>query len=97
MLPPLYTEGPDQISHKDIPNIPAEGFYSTQYFTERMLGFLKDRKADEKGEERPFFAYLPYTAPHCKSPPLQSSIRKTLAETPAWILCRLSCRALASA
>jgi hypothetical protein len=72
MLPPLYTEGPDQISHKDIPNIPAEGFYSTQYFTERMLGFLKERKVDEKGEERPFFAYLPYTAPHCKSPRLHS-------------------------
>ena len=63
MLPPLYTEGPDQISHREIPYIPAEGFYSTTYFTDRMLGFLK-----EKDEEKPFFAYLPYTAPHCQYP-----------------------------
>lgn len=35
-------------------------FYSTDYFTDRLIGFLNDRPADG----RPFFAYLSYTAPH---------------------------------
>ncbi|CAG8366365.1 unnamed protein product [Penicillium salamii] len=37
-------------------------FYSTRTFTDKMIGFLKDRTAEES--EKPFFAYLPYTAPH---------------------------------
>lgn len=57
-LPPLYVEGSESISHKDI----QEGFYSSTYFTDRMLGFLEERQKD-----KPFFAYLPYTAPHCRS------------------------------
>jgi hypothetical protein len=57
MLPPLYVEGPDQISHKDIQG----PFYSSTYFAERMIGFLSERD-----EEKPFFAYLPFTAPHCE-------------------------------
>lgn len=55
-LPPLYVEGAKQISHKDIDG----PFYSSTYFTDRLLGFLRERD-----EEKPFFAYLPYTAPHC--------------------------------
>lgn len=35
-------------------------FYSTDHFTDRLIGFLKDRPKDG----RPFFAYLSYTAPH---------------------------------
>lgn len=61
ILPPLYVEGAKQISHKEIQQIPDQPFYSTEYFTERMLGFLKERD-----ESKPFFAYLPYTAPHCE-------------------------------
>ncbi|CAK7199497.1 hypothetical protein SEUCBS139899_002177 [Sporothrix eucalyptigena] len=55
-------------------NVPAnktedpEGFYSTDYYTTRLLGFLEDRSEDDK--TKPFFAYLPYTAPHW---PLQCS------------------------
>ncbi|CAK7199022.1 hypothetical protein SEUCBS139899_001690 [Sporothrix eucalyptigena] len=45
-----------------------EGFYSTDYYTSQLLRFLKERTAEEK--EKPFFAYLPYTAPHW---PLQCS------------------------
>lgn len=64
MSPPIYVEGANQISHREIPDIPQEGFYSTKYFTDRLIGFL-----DERGDqpEKPFFAYLPYTAPHCES------------------------------
>ncbi|KAJ5175772.1 uncharacterized protein N7482_001649 [Penicillium canariense] len=39
-----------------------EQFYSSDYFTDRMLGFLKDHRSSET--EQPFFAYLAYTAPH---------------------------------
>jgi arylsulfatase len=58
-LPPLYVEGAKQITHKDI-----EGpFYSSTYFADRMVGFLSER--DKK---KPFFSYLPFTAPHCELP-----------------------------
>lgn len=48
-------------------------FYSTKSFTDKLLDYLKSRNADE--QQKPFFAYLPYTAPHW---PLQASkdIRK---------------------
>ncbi|AOA57036.1 arylsulfatase [Acinetobacter larvae] len=40
--------------------LPA-GFYSSDYFTDRLLEFLADNQA--RGD-RPFFAYLPFSAPH---------------------------------
>jgi len=36
-----------------------DDYYSSDYFAERMVGFLRDRPA-----VKPFFAYLPFTAPH---------------------------------
>ena len=36
-----------------------EGFYSTRFFTERMIEYIGSREDDE-----PFFGYLAYTAPH---------------------------------
>ncbi len=36
------------------------GRYSADYFTDRLIGFLKDGAKDK----RPFFAYLPYSTPH---------------------------------
>ncbi|KAH8810672.1 alkaline-phosphatase-like protein [Xylogone sp. PMI_703] len=44
------------------------GFYSTDYYTDRLIQFFKDRSEDDKS--KPFFAFLPYTAPHW---PLQCS------------------------
>lgn len=44
-----------------------EGYFSSDYFTDRLLHYLKDRSQDD---ERPFFAYLPFQAPHF---PLQVS------------------------
>ncbi len=38
-----------------------KGFYSSDYFTTRLLDFLQD---DEQRDGRPFFAYLPFSAPH---------------------------------
>jgi len=41
-----------------------EGAYSTDYFAERMIEFL-----EHAGDDRPFFGYLAFTAPHS---PLQA-------------------------
>jgi len=37
-----------------------EDFYSTDYYTDKILGYLREQPDDGK----PFFAYLAYTAPH---------------------------------
>ncbi|KAJ5732491.1 hypothetical protein N7493_003972 [Penicillium malachiteum] len=37
-------------------------FYSSDAFTDRLLGYLNDRKT--RDESRPFFAYLEFSAPH---------------------------------
>lgn len=42
-----------------------EGAYSSEYFADRMIGFLDDARQDP----RPYFAYLAFTAPHS---PLQA-------------------------
>lgn len=38
-----------------------EDFYSSDYFTDRLLDYLQD---EDSRAERPFFAYLPFSAPH---------------------------------
>jgi arylsulfatase len=53
-----YTE-----NGKLVDSLPKD-YYSSNYFTDRLLGFLKERDG-----KRPFFAYLPFTAPHS---PLQA-------------------------
>ncbi|GFP55941.1 arylsulfatase [Trichoderma asperellum] len=49
----------------------AEGFYSTDYYTDKLIDYLRNRP--ENDMEKPFFAFLPYTAPHW---PLQCSKAK---------------------
>jgi arylsulfatase A-like enzyme len=39
-----------------------EGWYSSDGYGDKLVEYLKDRQ--ERDEERPFFAYLPFTAPH---------------------------------
>jgi arylsulfatase A-like enzyme len=39
-----------------------DGWYSSDGYGDKMLQYLKDWK--EGGDDRPFFAYLPFTAPH---------------------------------
>lgn len=62
-MPAVYSEywmeGGDFIDRKK--DIPGD-FYSTTTFTDHMINYLKDRSAEEK--EKPFLAYLAYTAPH---------------------------------
>ncbi|KAK2589582.1 hypothetical protein QQS21_012742 [Conoideocrella luteorostrata] len=51
-----------------------EGWYSSDGYGDKMLQYLKDRK--ETGDERPFFGYLPFTAPHWPLQAPQEYIRK---------------------
>ncbi|MEO8314401.1 MAG: arylsulfatase [Pseudomonadota bacterium] len=44
---------------KLVDSLPAD-FYTTTYYTDKMLGYIKQSAGDGK----PFFAYLAYTAPH---------------------------------
>ena len=44
---------------KPVKKLPR-GFYSTKAYTDKMLQFIKD----DRGDGKPFFAYLAYTAPH---------------------------------
>ncbi|KAJ5819610.1 arylsulfatase [Penicillium riverlandense] len=39
-----------------------DGFYSSDYYASKMIEFLSQRSEDDKS--KPFFAYLPFSAPH---------------------------------
>ncbi|CAF0873460.1 unnamed protein product [Adineta steineri] len=54
-MPPLYSCNDEFIDHKSFPN----DYYSSDYFTSELIRFL-----DNDDDKRPFFAYLPFTAPH---------------------------------
>ena len=49
---------------KAVARLPSD-FYSSDYFATRLIDFLGERPAKGKAKaERPFFAYLAFTAPH---------------------------------
>ena len=52
----LYAEDGDFVSTLPQP------FYSSDTFTDRLIGYL-----DARDRSRPFFAYLAFSAPHCRS------------------------------
>lgn len=56
----LHVEGDEY--QKDIP----KNFYSSDYYTTRLLKYLNEHRDENKtsNEEKPYFAYLPFTAPH---------------------------------
>jgi arylsulfatase len=53
-VPTLYTEDDKFVSVGD-------DFYSSDSYTDTLLRYLRERAADD---DRPFFAYLPFQAPH---------------------------------
>ena len=68
----LSWNGPGLAPYRDgeeLVNV-GEDFYSTRFYTERMIEYIdSDREAGAAGadaarSDRPFFAYLAYTAPH---------------------------------
>lgn len=44
-----------------VTNLP-EDFYSSDFYADKMIHYLKTRTTEE--QEKPFFAYLPFSAPH---------------------------------
>jgi arylsulfatase A-like enzyme len=53
---PIYTE-----DERWVTQLPKD-FYSSDYFTTRLIEFLEE--GTRAGDTRPFFAYLPFSAPH---------------------------------
>jgi arylsulfatase A-like enzyme len=51
----LHIEDTTYVDNSELP----EDFYSTDHYTSKLLEYLEDRP-----KEKPFFAYLPYSAPH---------------------------------
>ena len=54
--------------------IPKEGHYMTDAFTDHAMGYLDQQKKDYNG--KPFFLYLAYTAPHFPLHALEQDIVK---------------------
>ncbi|SPO32430.1 probable Arylsulfatase [Ustilago trichophora] len=59
-LPPLYYENNRQLQLSELP----KPFYSSDVFASKLIDQLEHRQADPVESEQPFFAYLPFTAPH---------------------------------
>ncbi|KAG9085767.1 hypothetical protein FRC07_013299, partial [Ceratobasidium sp. 392] len=61
-MPPLYMKDDKFVPVGDLP----KPFYSSDVFVDELLGFLKKHHApaSTSQDDRPFFAYLPFTAPH---------------------------------
>jgi arylsulfatase A-like enzyme len=53
----------------------GEDFYTTRFYTERMIEYI-DSDRGEQGGNRPFFAYVAYTAPHWPLQAPRASIDK---------------------
>ncbi|CAF1170508.1 unnamed protein product [Didymodactylos carnosus] len=53
-MPPLYARDDEFVNHTTLP----DDYYSSDYFTSELIRFL------DEDDERPFFAYLAFTAPH---------------------------------
>jgi arylsulfatase len=57
-------------------DIPKDGFYMTDAFTDHAIGYLDDAKAKNEKDGKPFFLYLAYTAPHFPLHALEPDIAK---------------------
>ena len=65
-VPTLYTEDDQFVTVGD-------DFYSSDFYTDTLLRYFRERPDDD---ERPFFAYLPFQAPHWPLQAPQESIAK---------------------
>lgn len=74
---PRLSKIPRNIYQEDTKPLPVselpEDFYSSEFFTSKLLDYLKDRQ--DRDESNPFFAYLPFSAPHW---PLQAPKKSIL-------------------
>lgn len=67
-MKPLFEENGEPIDPYSLP----ENYYSTEYFTDRFIGYLNDKDRDG----RPFFGCLTYTAPHWPYQAPEETIKK---------------------
>ena len=58
-MPSVYVEDDKSISPE---TLKAERFYSSDYYVEKLLSYFQDRSSTD--QQRPFFTYLPFSAPH---------------------------------
>jgi arylsulfatase len=70
----LSWDGPGLAPYRDGDELVTVGddFYTTRFYTERMIDYIEE---DRRGN-KPFFAYLAYTAPHWPLQAPQASIDK---------------------
>ena len=66
----IYQEDDRPLPVSELPT----DFYSSDFFTDKMLEYLADR--EKRQEDRPFFAYLPFSAPHWPVQAPKESIAK---------------------
>ncbi|TKY84704.1 hypothetical protein EX895_005784 [Sporisorium graminicola] len=59
-MPPLYYEDDRHLSLNELP----QPFYSSDVFASKLISQLEHREGDAAQKQKPFFAYLPFTAPH---------------------------------
>ncbi len=62
----LTADGPALYRENGRPASLPQGFYSSRFYSDKMIEYIQGR-----GDKRPFFAYLSYTAPHW---PLQAPV-----------------------
>jgi arylsulfatase A-like enzyme len=56
-VPTLYTEDDRFVAVGD-------DFYSSDFYADTLLRYFRERSPSPKNKDRPFFAYLPFQAPH---------------------------------
>lgn len=73
-LGPWDWRGPQNADYRDGDEIVQvdENFYTTRFYTERMIEYIEQDRAEDK----PFFSYLAYTAPHWPLQAPKASIEK---------------------
>ena len=57
-------DGARQMVVNDVPFTPGDGFYMTDAFSDNAVKFISEHAASEANHGKPFFLYVPYTAPH---------------------------------
>ena len=62
-LPPKEMGGVSYTENGKPVSLPKD-FYSSDYFTDKMLDYLRANAKQDGASKRPFFAYLPFSAPH---------------------------------
>ncbi|THU85660.1 alkaline phosphatase-like protein [Dendrothele bispora CBS 962.96] len=58
-IPPLYTDNGKLVDLKSNTTNDPKGFYSSDFYADNLINYLSERPKD-----KPFFAFLPFSAPH---------------------------------